>query len=121
MALDTEQQTPGTDNESASKPEKEKQSYLSTLPVGSLIGATWSKRPELELKESHVNAVRSLLERQMRKEMAAFREEILRVWEARLFWRGYQHLLPSAVRIWLGICWTWNWLWPWRNNGSFDV
>lgn len=97
MALDTEQQTPGTDNESASKPEKEKQSYLSTLPVGSLIGATWSKQPELELKESHVNAVRSLLERQMRKEMAAFREEVLRVWEARLFWRGYQHLLPSAV------------------------
>ena len=74
-----------------------KADFVSSLPPGSLIGTDWSKAPDLELKESHISAVRELLKKQMMKEQAARREEILRVWEAELFWRGYQHLLLSTT------------------------
>lgn len=71
--------------------------YVESLPPGSLIGADWSRKPALELRESHINAVRALLKKFKNRDMPARREEILRVWEAELFWRGYQHLLPSRM------------------------
>jgi hypothetical protein len=98
---DNDQLTPGASNDPASDKttanKNGKSDFVASLPAGSLIGTDWSKSPTLELRESHVNAVRALLRKLMQRDMPARREEILRVWEAELFWRGYQHLLPSRV------------------------
>jgi hypothetical protein len=90
----------GTDEKGNTKTDENtngKSNFLASIPSGSLIGTDFSKEPELELRESHINALRSLLKKLMMRDMPARREEILRVWEAELFWRGYQHLLPSRV------------------------
>lgn len=78
-------------------PKKEKLDYLASIPVGSLIGSDWSKEQELELTDTQIAAIRALLKKLMLRDMPARREEILRVWEAELFWRGYQHLLPTRT------------------------
>jgi hypothetical protein len=98
MANEQDQLVSGNATDTANKnEEKGKPDFVASLPPGSLIGTDWSKSPALDLKESHISSVKDLLKKQMNKEMAARREEILRVWEAELFWRGYQHLLPSTT------------------------
>lgn len=74
-----------------------KSDYVSSIPAGTLIGTDWSKEPPLILRESQINAIRSLLKKLMMRDTPAYREELIKVWEAELFWRGYQHLLPSRV------------------------
>lgn len=88
----------GQGEQSEKKEEKtEKQNYLDTVAPGALIGTDWSKSPDLDLKPSHISAVKSLLKKVKMRDQPARREEILRVWEAELFWRGYQHLLPART------------------------
>lgn len=73
---------------------------LPDWPAGSYIGVDWDKKPTLELLPSHISALKELLRTISRKEEAARREEIVRVWEAELFYRGYQHLLPRRAGGW---------------------
>ena len=71
-----------------------------SFPPGILIGQDWSKKPTLQLKESHINALRDLIRSFHHRDNPARREEVIRVWEAELFWRGYQHILPRATGGW---------------------
>ena len=70
------------------------------LPAGTLCGQEWSKKPNIDLKPSQKTAFKDLARACSQRDMPARREEIIRVWEARLFWRGYQHLVPRANGGW---------------------
>src|SRR5215469_13942896 len=64
------------------------------LPVGTLIGTEVSYRPALEFSEEEKNALRDLCRTVQQRDMPARREQVIRIWEKRLFDRGHQHLLP---------------------------
>ena len=64
------------------------------LPVGTLIGTEVSYRPALEFSEDEKNALRDLCRTVQQRDMPARREQVIRIWEKRLFDRGHQHLLP---------------------------
>lgn len=64
------------------------------LPVGTLIGTEVSYRPALDFTEEEKNALRELCRVVQQRDMPARREQVIRVWEKRLFDRGHQHLLP---------------------------
>jgi len=53
-----------------------------------------------ELLPSHISTIRALVMKDAQREQAAWREEVIRVWEAKLFDRGYQRLLWSRGQGW---------------------
>lgn len=65
------------------------------MPPGTLIGVETSYKESLEFTESEKTAIRELCRKVQLRDMPARREEVIRVWEHRLFDRGFQHLLPS--------------------------
>lgn len=65
------------------------------LPPGTLIGTEVSHREALTLTLEEKNALRELARTVQQRDMPAYREEVIRVWEKRLFDRGHQHLLPQ--------------------------
>src|SRR5271170_6811720 len=101
MAADNDNLAEGKSSSQDQSPDKEqkgeKKDFLDSVAPGVLIGTDWSVEPELDVKESHISAAKSLLKKVKMRDNPARREEILRVWEAELFWRGYQHLLPSRT------------------------
>lgn len=65
------------------------------LPIGTLVATEVSYREALEFSDPEINALRDLCRTVQTRDMPARREEVIRVWEHRLFDRGHQHLLPS--------------------------
>lgn len=65
------------------------------MPPGALIGVEVSYKEALEFTESEKTAIRELCRKFQLRDMPARREEVIRVWERRLFDRGFQHLLPT--------------------------
>lgn len=65
------------------------------MPPGMLIGVETSYKEALEFTEGEKTAIRELCRKVQLRDMPARREEVIRVWEHRLFDRGFQHLLPS--------------------------
>lgn len=70
------------------------------LPLGSYFGTDYSKRPQIKLRDDHISALKELCRALVNRDMPARREEIVRVWEAELFWRGYQHILQRSNGGW---------------------
>jgi hypothetical protein len=70
------------------------------VPPGTLIGQEVSYRPKLEVDTAEVNALRELSRTIFNRDMPARREEVIRIWEKRLFDRGLQHLLPRRGGGW---------------------
>jgi hypothetical protein len=67
---------------------------------GELIGVEYFKKPALKWEEDEKAAIRDLCRLTQNRDMPARREEVIRVWEARLFDRGKQHLLPLRNGGW---------------------
>lgn len=67
---------------------------------GELIGVEWFKKPALKWEDDEKAAIRELCRLTQNRDMPARREEVIRVWEARLFDRGKQHLLPLRNGGW---------------------
>lgn len=62
-------------------------------PPGVLCPVQVYEEEPVELEESEKNALKQLFEKLKQRDMPARREEIIKVWEAHLFERGFQHLL----------------------------
>ena len=70
------------------------------LPPGTLTAVEVSYRPVVQLTEEEQNAFKDLCRKVQLRDQPARREEIIRVWEKRLFDRGFQHLLPRRGGGW---------------------
>lgn len=70
------------------------------LRLGELGPFDYSDQPFLELSDEEKNAVRSLIQNCAKRDTAARRMEVEQTWEARLFKRGYQYLLPRKGGGW---------------------
>jgi hypothetical protein len=83
--------------------EKETKGDSPEYAPGVLCAAETSKlSPPLDFNEEEVNAIKALNRKIGMRDMPARREQIIHVWEERLFDRSYQHLLP-------------------RNNGGWEL
>ena len=69
-------------------------------PPGALVGVEVSYKEPLELSEDEQNALKELCRKAQLRDMPARREEVIRIWEHRLFDRGFQHLLPLRNGGW---------------------
>jgi hypothetical protein len=67
---------------------------------GILVGVEWHKKGKLDLTEPEQISVRDLVRKLKLRETAARREQIIRVWEKRLFDRGFQHILIQRNGGW---------------------
>lgn len=54
----------------------------------------------VDLTDTEISTIKSLCSKVQQKDLAAWREEIIRAWEQRLFDRGYQNLLWSRSQGW---------------------
>ena len=87
MAEETKSPTAATD-----VPERE---------PGCLVGVEWTKKGTIDLTDDEQVAIRALLTKLSQRDQAPRREEIIRIWEKRLFDRGLQHILPMANGGWV--------------------
>jgi hypothetical protein len=88
----------------------ERQSQEMQVPPrdpGVLVGVEWTKQGTVKLTDDQANAVKDLLNKLAMRDQAPRREEITRVWEKRLFDRGFQHILP-----------VWNGAWQLAGQGT---
>jgi hypothetical protein len=72
----------------------------SNLRLGELGPFDYSAQPFLELSEEEKNAIKTLIRNCAKRDTAARRMEVEQAWEARLFKRGYQYLLPRRGGGW---------------------
>ena len=71
------------------------------FPPGVLAPSEVNKQsPALHFEDDEKNAIISLNKKIAQRDMPARREQIIRVWEARLFDRQFQHLLPRQNGGW---------------------
>lgn len=68
--------------------------------LGQLGPFDYSAEPFLELSDEEKNAVKQLIRDCAKRDTAARRMEVEQAWEARLFKRGYQYLLPRRGGGW---------------------
>ena len=54
----------------------------------------------IEFEDDEINAIKALNRKTSMKDMPSRREQLVRVWEARLFDRGFQHLIPRQNGGW---------------------
>jgi hypothetical protein len=71
-----------------------------SLRLGELGPFDYSDQPFLELSEEEKNALKTLIRDCSKRDTAARRMEVEQSWEARLFKRGYQYLLPRRGGGW---------------------
>lgn len=71
-----------------------------TLKLGELGPFDYSAEPFLELSDEEKNAIKKLIRDCSKRDTAARRMEVEQAWEARLFKRGYQYLLPRRGGGW---------------------
>jgi hypothetical protein len=80
--------------------QKQSSKDIPKLPPGVLCCAEWTKEGVVELTEPQQNAVMELLRKLNSRDSPARREQIIRIWEKRLFDRGFQHILPTRNGGW---------------------
>lgn len=73
--------------------ETKKQTDTPQSPPGVLCPMQVYADEPVKLEESEQNTLKSLFEKLKKRDMPARREEIIKVWEAHLFERGFQHML----------------------------
>jgi hypothetical protein len=67
---------------------------------GVLVGVEWTKKGTVDLSKDEQNAVKDLLTKLNQRDSPARREQIIRVWEKRLFKRGFQHIITQRGGGW---------------------
>lgn len=68
--------------------------------LGVLAGCEWSPEPYVEVTEEEKAAIKLLNTKASRRDYPARLEEVVRAWEAALFFRGYQFLVPQRGGGW---------------------
>jgi len=91
-----DEQAPTGDDEQST----EQQSSDEDLKLGELGPFDYSDQPFLQLSDEEKNALRTLVQDCAKRDTAARRMEVEQSWEARLFKRGYQYLLPRKGGGW---------------------
>jgi hypothetical protein len=84
-------------------PDEEKKEAAQEIPKrepGVLCGVEWTKAGTIDCSEPEQNGILDLLTKLNARESPARREQIIRVWEKRLFDRGFQHILPQRTGGW---------------------
>ena len=71
------------------------------LRLGELGPFDYSDQPFLELSDEEKNAIKKVIRDCTKRDTAARRMEVEQTWEARLFKRGYQYLLPRRGGGWI--------------------
>jgi hypothetical protein len=77
--------------------EEPKQKYA----IGVLAGLEWSPVPNAELTDRQKNIIRELVRKAAKRDYPARLVEVIETWEAALFYRGFQFLLPQRGGGWL--------------------
>lgn len=67
---------------------------------GTLIGIEVSYAPMVDVDQEEQNAIKEVVRKLTTRDMAARREQVIRIWEKHLFDRGFQHLLPLNSGGW---------------------
>jgi hypothetical protein len=80
-----------TDSKQPDVPDKE---------PGALVGVEWTRKGTVSLKDDEKKCIKDLLTKLFSRDSPPRREEIIRVWERRLFDRGFQHILPLRNGGW---------------------
>ena len=71
------------------------------FPPGVLAPSEVNKQsPAIKFDDTEKNAIKALNKKVAQRDMPARREQIIRVWESRLFDRQFQHLLPRQNGGW---------------------
>lgn len=93
-------ENPELDEQSPGEPAEETESSGQDLRLGELGPFDYSDQPFLDLTDEEKLAVRGLIQACAKRDTAARRMEVEQAWEARLFKRGYQYLLPRKGGGW---------------------
>jgi hypothetical protein len=67
---------------------------------GALVGVEWTRKGTVSLEDDEKKCIKDLLTKLFSRDSPPRREEIIRVWERRLFDRGFQHILPLRNGGW---------------------
>jgi len=79
---------------------KEKTDDTPEYAPGVLCAIEAPPEKEIEFDDQEISAIKSLNRKVAMRDMPSRREQLVRVWEARLFDRGFQHLLPRQNGGW---------------------
>lgn len=79
--------------------DEEKQEVEKSEP-GELVGVEWTRKGTVECSKEEQNSIKTLLTKLFSRDSPPRREEIIRIWERRLFDRGFQHILPLRQGGW---------------------
>lgn len=79
------------------------QAITDTIPYepGVLAGVEWSPEPDVELSDSEIAAVKDLCTKACKRDYPARLIEVIQAWEAALFYRGFQFLIPRRGGGWI--------------------
>lgn len=69
--------------------------------IGTLAGLEWSPVPNAELSTSQKNHLKELVKRAAKRDFPARLIEVIQSWEAALFYRGFQFLIPQRGGGWI--------------------
>lgn len=96
--IDIEQQN------TSPKPEKKGPEYQGKemkYGIGVLAGLEWSPVKNAELNDEQIAGLRKLCEKHKKRDYPARLIEIIQAWEAALFYRGFQFLIPQRGGGWI--------------------
>jgi hypothetical protein len=80
--------------------DEEKKVEVPKAEPGELVGVEWTKKGTVTLTKEEQNSAKQLLVKLFSRDSPPRREEIIRIWERRLFDRGFQHILPLRNGGW---------------------
>jgi hypothetical protein len=86
------------------KPEKPGPQYQGKemkYGIGVLAGLEWSPVKNAELNQDQINAFKKLVEKHKKRDYPARLVEVIQAWEAALFYRGFQFLIPQRGGGWI--------------------
>jgi hypothetical protein len=89
------EEDPDLEDHGQDEPDEEK------YGIGVLAGLEWSPVPNAELTDRQQNLVRSLVRKAAKRDYPARLVEVIETWEAALFYRGFQFLLPQRGGGWI--------------------
>ena len=69
--------------------------------IGVLSGLEWSPVKNAELNDEQIGAFKKLVEKHKKRDYPARLVEVIQAWEAALFYRGFQFLIPQRGGGWI--------------------
>ncbi len=89
------------EQEDVKKPEGKKAKEIDYSQIGVMAGLEWSPEPFASVTDEEKKALRALAQKAAKRDYPARIVEIVQAWEAALFYRGFQFLIPREGGGWL--------------------